>query len=134
QAIQPKNELSTWSVDAGGQLQTGSTTSANINSPAVQPKNEDRKEEDDKQGVSQQNLVQKQHDSELPPIGEQGEEQVQRSVIDDALGYIGSVTDCISLDLNVAKACALRKAQEVALHIPDYRALRVVLGQDPITG
>lgn len=59
---------------------------------------------------------------------------IQRSVIDDALSYIGSVTDCISLDLDEAKRCGLQKAQEVALHIPGYRALRVVLGSDPITG
>lgn len=69
-----------------------------------------------------------------PPGIAHGEEQVQRSVVDDALSYIGSITDCISLDLDVAKGCALRKAQEVALHIPGYRALRVVLGRDPITG
>ncbi|HEX6426255.1 MAG TPA: DUF4157 domain-containing protein, partial [Niastella sp.] len=69
-----------------------------------------------------------------PPGIAQGEEKVQRSVIDDALSYIGSITDCISLDLDVAKGCALQKAQEVALHIPGYRALRVVLGRDPITG
>jgi hypothetical protein len=69
-----------------------------------------------------------------PAIARSEEEQVQRSVIDDALSYIGSVTDCISIDLDEAKACALQKAQQVALHIPGYRALRVVLGQDPITG
>ena len=118
QTIQPKNELSTWSVNGGGEL--------------VQPKEEERKEEDDKELSSQTPVVQKQHDLGVC-CSESSEEQVQRSVIDDALGYIGSVTDCISLDLDVAKGCALQKAQQVALHIPGYRALRVVLGRDPIT-
>jgi len=58
---------------------------------------------------------------------------IQRSVVDDALSFAGSVTDCISLDLDEAKRCALQKAQQVALHIPGYKALRVILGQDPIT-
>lgn len=183
QSIQPKTALSTWSVNGGGQLQTGQPASANINNNTVQPKEEERKEEDDKQAALQTPAVQKKHetgiyckeepceceenpvqakhegqqntaytDSSLnavidrtaetmtsgqgrgPPGIEHGEEQVQRSVIDDALSYIGSITDCISLDLDVAKGCALQKAQEVALHIPGYRALRVVLGRDPITG
>ena len=69
-----------------------------------------------------------------PSISMQGSESVQRSVIDDALNFAGSVTDCISLDLDVAKRCALQKAQQVAMHIPGYKALRVVLGEDPITG
>ncbi|GAC1426930.1 MAG: hypothetical protein NVSMB67_30210 [Flavisolibacter sp.] len=67
------------------------------------------------------------------PPGHQGPMHIQRSVVDDALSFIGSVTDCISLDLGEAKRCGLNKAQQVALHIPGYRALRVVLGQDPIT-
>jgi len=69
-----------------------------------------------------------------PPQISRSAETVQRSVIDDALDYIGSVTDCIVLDLNEAKTCALRKAGQVAMHIPGYRALRVVLNGDPITG
>ena len=187
ETIQPKSELSTWSVDGQGQLQTGHQPSANINNNTVQAKTEEPKEEDDQQTSVQPSVIQKQHETGIyckeeagdtyesyiqpkyegevitedagsslnetinpatetilaaqsrgPPViarsEDQGEEQVQRSVIDDALSYIGSVTDCISLDIDVAKACALRKAQEVALHIPGYRALRVVLGRDPITG
>jgi len=187
ETIQPKSELSTWSVDGQGQLQTGHQPSANINNNTVQAKTEEPKEEDDQQTSVQPSVIQKQHEpgiyckeeagdanesyiqpkyedqvitedagsslnetihpatetisaaqSRGPPViarsEDQSEEQVQRSVIDDALSYIGSVTDCISLDIDVAKACALRKAQEVALHIPGYRALRVVLGRDPITG
>lgn len=68
-----------------------------------------------------------------PPAHEE-EEIVQRDVIDDALSFIGSITDCITIDLDKAKGCALQKAQQVAMHIPGYKALRVVLGKDPITG
>ncbi|MEQ1675993.1 MAG: DUF4157 domain-containing protein [Chitinophagaceae bacterium] len=59
---------------------------------------------------------------------------IQRSVIDDALEFAGSVTDCITTDLDKAKKCGLQKAQQVAMHIPGYKALRVVLNEDPITG
>ena len=59
---------------------------------------------------------------------------LQRSVVDDALSYAGSITDCITADLDAGKRCAKTKAQQVAMHIPGYKALRVVLGEDPITG
>jgi hypothetical protein len=69
-----------------------------------------------------------------PPVSVDRKEIIQRSVVDDALSFAGSITDCISLSLDTAIACAKDKAQQVALHIPGYRALRVVLGEDPITG
>jgi hypothetical protein len=69
-----------------------------------------------------------------PPVSANRKEIIQRSVVDDALGFAGSITDCISLSLDTAISCAKNKAQQVALHIPGYRALRVVLGEDPITG
>src|SRR4030095_5941561 len=59
---------------------------------------------------------------------------VQRSVVDDALAYAGSITDCITIDLDEGIRCAKIKAQQVAMHIPGYKALRVVLGEDPISG
>jgi hypothetical protein len=74
-------------------------------------------------------------DSRGPPVIQQKTEVgIQRDVIDDALNFIGSVTDCISTDLDVAKRCGLQKAKLMASHIPGYRALGVVLGADPITG
>ena len=69
-----------------------------------------------------------------PPVKINNDITIQRSVVDDALGYAGSITDCISTDIEEAKRCAKTKAKEVAMHIPGYKALRVVLGQDPITG
>ncbi|WCT10371.1 eCIS core domain-containing protein [Mucilaginibacter jinjuensis] len=74
-------------------------------------------------------------DSRGPPVIQQKTEtSIQRNVIDDALNFIGSVTDCITIDLDEAKKCALQKARQVASHIPGYRALGVILGSDPITG
>ena len=183
EVIQPKPELSSWNVDAGGTLQTA-TNYPDTNNKNLQKK-EEEKEEDDKTGLTTQPLVQKKQaydihakcadctkeekkvqakysvqlktenaDSSLnsytnaetsaksveqdrgPPVQAKqtpGGTVVQRSVVDDALSFIGSVTDCISIDLDKAKSCALRKAQQVALHIPGYKALRVVLGKDPIT-
>ena len=66
-----------------------------------------------------------------------GSNIVQRSVIDDALEYtsLGALMDCVYItDLNATSVCLLGKASEVAMHIPGYKALRVVLGKDPITG
>lgn len=73
------------------------------------------------------------HGRSPPAIARHPQDTLHRSVIDTALSQVGSVTECITLDLDEAKACAKRKAQQVALYIPGYRALRVVLGHDPIT-
>lgn len=184
--IQAKDKNSSWSVDAGGSLQTGDTAAVGNVNKTIQPK-EEEKQEDDKQSLPLQNDIQKKHDyaiqtkcdcergeetnvqakfevqrdatiessslnteteaaiqeegSEMdrgPPVQAKDEESddevVQRDVIDDALTFAGSVTDCITTDLNKAKACGLQKAQTVAMHIPGYKALRVVLAKDPITG
>ncbi len=72
-----------------------------------------------------------------PPVQCRSEESVQCSVIDDALSYtsLGALLGCVQItDPDATSICLLRKARDVALHIPGYRALRVVLGRDPITG
>ncbi|MBV4360532.1 DUF4157 domain-containing protein [Parasegetibacter sp. MAH-26] len=70
-----------------------------------------------------------------PPLAVQrSEEKIQRSPVDDALGYAGPLSECLSISEGIDIACVKRKAQQVALHIPGYKALRVVLGEDPITG
>ena len=74
-----------------------------------------------------------------PPLvqRQQAENEIHRSVVDDALNFVSgsSLLGCISI-LNPSSTgpCLLAKARDVALHIPGYRALRVVLGNDPITG
>ena len=77
------------------------------------------------------------HDRGPPVISRSPEEQVQRSVIDSALSAIGitGILDCVDVtSYDSTESCLKRKAQQVALNIPGYRALRVVLGNDPITG
>ena len=73
-----------------------------------------------------------------PPVQlKSEEEEIQRSVIDDALEFtsLTSLLGCVDItDGNATSACLLRKASEVAMHIPGYKALRVVLGRDPISG
>jgi len=68
-----------------------------------------------------------------PPISTSSQLAIHRSPIDDALEFAGSLTDCLIPDFEEAKHCAILKAQQVALHVTGFRALRVVLGQDPIT-
>jgi hypothetical protein len=74
-----------------------------------------------------------------PPVQRKtsGADVVQCSVIDDALEYtgLGELLDCVQItDVNATSICLLRKASEIAMHIPGYKALRVVLSRDPITG
>lgn len=190
EVIHTKPELSNWSVDGGGNLQTGHQHPGNIGDKKIQPKEEEQKQEDDKQSLTNQPVVQKKQaydihckcnecneaesqvqpkydvqlktettDSSLnsytnaetsdnsmemdrgPPLQAKqisgGNSIIQRSVIDDALEYtsLGALMDCVSItDLNATSVCLLGKASEVAMHIPGYKALRVVLGKDPISG
>ncbi|HOZ78814.1 MAG TPA: DUF4157 domain-containing protein, partial [Ferruginibacter sp.] len=74
-----------------------------------------------------------------PPLVQMQEDKnsIHRSAVDDALNFVSgsSLLGCISiLDPASTGPCLLQKARDVALHIPGYRALRVVLGSDPITG
>src|SRR6185436_10709459 len=48
-AIQTKPELSNWSVDGGGNLQTGHQHPGIVQDKKIQPKEEEQKQEDDKQ-------------------------------------------------------------------------------------
>jgi len=74
-----------------------------------------------------------------PPLVQRRQDKnvIQRSVVDTALGFVSTTAlgGCLfSLDTDEISRCLLEKARDVALHIPGYRALRVVLGSDPITG
>lgn len=72
-----------------------------------------------------------------PPIQCKKDEEdvVQRSVIDDALSHtsLSELAGCLGIDVNEISICLLRKASQIAMYIPGYKALRVVLGRDPIT-
>ncbi len=72
-----------------------------------------------------------------PPVQAKGENQIQRSPIDTALSHtsLGALMDCVYVtDINRTSVCLLRKASAIAMYMPGYKALRVVLGRDPISG
>lgn len=75
-----------------------------------------------------------------PPVLQRqasGNPAVQRSPIDVAFAGVtlGELLDCVYVtDLNRTSICLLRKASAIAMRIPGYKALRVVLGKDPISG
>jgi hypothetical protein len=59
---------------------------------------------------------------------------IQRFSIDEVLPSLSSVIGCVDVtSVNKTKKCVLEEAQAVALKIPGYKALRVVLGKDPLT-
>jgi hypothetical protein len=63
-----------------------------------------------------------------------GGPMIQRFSIDSVLPPLSSVIGCVDVtSLNKTKKCVLDEAQAVALKIPGYKALRVVLGKDPLT-
>lgn len=179
--LQTKTELSNWSVDAAGKLQTPSIQKAEDNTeadqqeelspdsathePTIQKKHTDAyknesalmdsatssnsscganiqtKTESDNSSLTAENSASLQNSDEVqlrgPPVQLKSDEedQVHRSVIDDALSHtsVSQLARCLGIDTNEISICLLRKASEIAMHIPGYKALRVVLGRDPIT-
>jgi len=69
-----------------------------------------------------------------PPVGlRTGEEQIQGGWFDTALSYANAAYDYAAEGLAAGKRLLLGEARDFAMAIPGYRALRVVLGEDPIT-
>jgi len=183
--VQAKAELSNWSVDAGGSLQTTTPAVQKAEDEKELQKKEEKEQEEDVQSsgplksvqkkagdeyeqeavvadtsphtsTTQQHIHAKQNDTNSsltgtgsvaeqdiqnvqdrgPPIQCKTEEDVvQRSVIDDALSHtsLSELAGCLGIDVNEISVCLLRKASQIAMYIPGYKALRVVLGRDPIT-
>ena len=183
--VQAKAELSNWSVDAGGSLQTTTPAVQKAEDEKELQKKEEKEQEEDLQSsgplksvqkkagdeyeqeavvadtsphtsTTQQHIHAKQNDTNSsltgtgsvaeqdiqnvqdrgPPIQCKTEEDVvQRSVIDDALSHtsLSELAGCLGIDVNEISVCLLRKASQIAMYIPGYKALRVVLGRDPIT-
>ena len=135
--VQTKPELSTWNVDSKGSLQTDTMVRKMASQePSPEEKNivEDEQPEKDPAGK-----IQKQAELASLPRGppHNGQYNIQRSPIDTALSYtsLGELMDCVYVtDVNRTSVCLLRKASAIAMHIPGYKALRVVLGRDPISG
>jgi hypothetical protein len=123
--IQAKQEtLSNWQVNENGRL-THAPTAAK---PVVQPKEEQ---------VQQKEEEHKEEDEKHQPVPVQlktVEPKVQRSWLSDAWSTVSNaVGDLVSRGLEAGKRILLGEARDFAMAIPGYRALRVVLGEDPIT-
>lgn len=76
-------------------------------------------------------VIQTKPEEEKLQAKEEEEEIIQRSWFDDAWS---TVTDFVAESLAEGKRMLLNEARDFVMAIPGYRALRVVLGQDPITG
>lgn len=59
---------------------------------------------------------------------------VQRSWLGSIANAVSSLGDLVSQGLEAGKRLLLDQAKELVSHIPGYKALGVVLGQDPISG
>ncbi len=59
---------------------------------------------------------------------------IQGGWFDDAISFVDSAVDYVSEGLEAGKRMLLNEARDFVMAIPGYRALRVVLGEDPITG
>lgn len=113
---------------------------------AMQPVQHERNEAKGEQPVhtntNPQNIQLKplQQSNRGPPVLQRqasGNPVIQRSPIDVAFAGVtlGELLDCVYLtDLNRTSICLLRKASAIAMRLPGYKALRVVLGKDPISG
>jgi hypothetical protein len=70
-----------------------------------------------------------------PPVRLQNNGNIiQGGWFDDALSIVDSAADFVSEGLEAGKDMLLDEARDFAMAIPGYKALRVVLGEDPITG
>ena len=59
---------------------------------------------------------------------------IQGGWFDDAISFVDSAIDYVSEGLEAGKRMLLNEARDFVMAIPGYKALRVVLGEDPITG
>jgi len=59
---------------------------------------------------------------------------IQCSWFDSAVSLVNSAIDYAAEGLEAGKRLILNEARDFAMAIPGYKALRVVLGEDPITG
>lgn len=69
-----------------------------------------------------------------PPVHlSRSEQKIQCGWFDDAIGFVNSAIDYAAEGLEAGKRLLLAEARDFVMAIPGYRALRVVLGEDPIT-
>ncbi len=131
--VQTKPELSDWSVAPDGSLARNNiniNTNVNANSGHVQlsgkeeptETQEEEEKNEEQNGVSNEITVHKQHDL------------IQNGWFDSALSLVNSAIDYVAEGLEAGKRLILGEARDFVMAIPGYKALRVVLGEDPITG
>lgn len=139
--VHAKPELSNWGVDPNGAL----TNSPPV-APAIQAKEEPAHHEEDlpeneAQHEPHSHEIQRKHDDnedahhELqgPDVQLKADRKIQCSWFDSALSVINSAVDYVAKGLEAGKEFLLTQARDFAMAIPGYMALRVVLGEDPIT-
>jgi phage-related protein len=138
--VHAKPELSNWTVNP-----TGALTHNPPAVPAVQAKDEPGHHEDDLQENEAQHEphsheLQRKHDGEDahsepqgPDVQLKADRKIQCSWFDSALSVINSAVDYVAKGLEAGKEFLLNQARDFAMAIPGYMALRVVLGEDPIT-
>jgi len=138
--VQAKPELSNWSVNANGSLTQN-------NAPPVQAKEEPSYEKEEQPEMeamheTHQHEISRKHDDEhadsstdaqSPGVQLRVDKKIQCSWFDSALSVINSAVDYVSQGLEAGKRLLLGQARDFAMAIPGYKALRVVLGEDPIT-
>lgn len=182
--VQAKPELSTWSIDASGTLNTGNTVQKKTEPEELQKKDEENQEEekivapklfDVQKKTSSGNKVEKEGpqyemksaatpeiiqnksienistnhsetsgntlalsaeaNSRGPPVQLHNSGNIiQGGWFDDALSFVDSAIDFVAEGLEAGKRLLLNQARDFVMAIPGYKALRVVLGEDPITG
>ncbi len=103
--------------DVNATVQTGTANSSSLYNSPIQSEKE-----------SQEN-------DRGPPIQlKTNSGTIQRSWFDTAVSFVNSAIDYAAEGLAAGKRLLLGEARDFAMAIPGYRALRVVLAEDPITG
>lgn len=69
-----------------------------------------------------------------PVLGRTVSPRIQPGWFSDALTWVDAALDYAAEGLDRGRQLILEEAKDFALAIPGYRGLRIVLGQDPITG
>ena len=183
-AIQTKPELSTWSINADGVLNTNNTIQQKTEPEELQKKEEETQEEEkvvspklfdvQKKSSSGDELEKESPQYEMttagsseivlnksieninvnhsetsgntlalsaepnsrgPPVRLHNDGNIiQGGWFDDALSLVDSAIDFVAEGLEAGKRLLLNEARDFVMAIPGYKALRVVLAEDPITG
>ena len=182
--IQAKPELSTWSINADGVLNTNNTIQQKTEPEELQKKEEETQEEEkvvspklfsvQKKDSNGSEVEKEEAQSEFMPTPSTAPVQtkqtenlntnyiatagntlamsaevhsrgppvqlhnngniIQGGWFDDALSVVNSAIDFVAEGLEAGKRLLLNEARDFVMAIPGYKALRVALGQDPITG